>query len=297
MNSNLKIMKQLFFLLVIFLPFFAFSQKDTIYYYGVNGRIDNPEKKEIMKSVDYRGKNKIKVRTYKNSETGWQLIYTENIKVVSDSVFEIKMKGDEFSGQVTRVFETAANGFKFTDWMEKTIKRTGTTKSKVPLIFDGTVTENYNSGKTKSISEYRNNELISNKNLQPDGTSLVDNIFYSVDTEPRFEPGIGFIHQQIRQAIKDAKFDLLTVEGKMVVGLVITKEGKIDGVQIVKGISQTLNGILVNAFNKIDGAWVPAKLNGQNVNFFQMIPINFIYNKYDFDYLEMDRGMMYWVIN
>lgn len=297
MNSNLKIMKQLFFLLVIFLPFFAFSQKDTIYYYGVNGRIDNPEKKEIMKSVDYRGKNKIKVRTYKNSETGWQLIYTENIKVVSDSVFEIKMKGDEFSGQVTRVFETAANGFKFTDWMEKTIKRTGTTKSKVPLIFDGTVTENYNSGKTKSISEYRNNELISNKNLQPDGTSLVDNIFYSVDTEPRFEPGIGFIHQQIRQAIKDAKFDLLTVEGKMVVGLVITKEGKIDGVQIVKGISQTLNGILVNAFNKIEGAWVPAKLNGQNVNFFQMIPINFIYNKYDFDYLEMDRGMMYWVIN
>lgn len=297
MNSNLYKMIKLVIVLVIFLPFFAFSQKDTVYYYGVNGRINNPEKKDIMKSVDYRGNNKIKVKTYKNSETGWQLIYTENIKVVSDSVFEIKMKGDEFSGRVTRVFETTANGFKFTDWMEKTIKRSGTTKSKVPLIFDGTVTENYNSGKTKSISEYRNNELISNKNLQPDGTSLVDNIFYSVDTEPRFEPGIGFIHQQIRQAIKDAKFDLLTVEGKMVVGLVITKEGKIDGVQIVKGISQTLNGILVNAFGNIEGAWVPAKLNGQDVNFFQMIPINFIYNKYDFDYLEMDRGMMYWVIN
>jgi len=297
MNSNFYKMIKLVFVLVTILPFFAFSQKDTVYYYGVNGRIDNPEKKEIMKSVDYRGNNKIKVKTFKNSDSGWQLIYTENIKVVSDSVFEIKMKGDEFSGRITRVFETTANGFKFTDWMEKTIKRTGTTKRKVPLIFDGTVTENYNSGKTKSISEYRNNELISNKNLQPDGTSLVDNIFYSVDTEPRFEPGIGFIHQQIRQAIKDAKFDLLTVEGKMVVGLVITKEGKIDGVQIVKGISQTLNGILVNAFNKIDGAWVPAKLNGQDVNFFQMIPINFIYNKYDFDYLEMDRGMMYWVIN
>jgi hypothetical protein len=87
-------MIKLVIVLVIFLPFFAFSQKDTVYYYGVNGRINNPEKKDIMKSVDYRGNNKIKVKTYKNSETGWQLIYTENIKVVSDSVFEIKMKGD-----------------------------------------------------------------------------------------------------------------------------------------------------------------------------------------------------------
>ncbi len=297
MNSNIYKMIKLVFLLLIFLPFLGFSQKDTVYYYGVNGRIDNPVKKDIMKSVDYRGNNKIKVKTYKNSDSGWQLIYTENIKVVSDSVFDIRMKGDEFSGRLKRVFETAENGFKFTDWMEKTVKRSGTSKCKVPLIFDGTVTENYNSGKIKSISEYRNNELISNKNQLPDGNPLVDNIFYSVDTEPRFEPGMAFIHQQIRQAIKDAKFDLLTVEGKMVVGIVITKEGKIDGVQIVKGISQVLNGILVDAFEKVEGAWVPAKLNGQAVNFFQMIPINFIYNKYNFDYLEMDRGMMYWVIN
>ncbi len=275
----------------------GYSQKDTVYFYGVNGKINHPEKREIMKSVDYRRNNKIKVKTYKFDETGWQLVYTENIKVTSDSIFEIRMKGDEFSGMLTRVFETIDGGFKFTDWMGKTIKRTGITKSKVPLIFDGTVTENYSSGKVKSISEYKNNELISNKTWQPDGTPLVNNIFYSVDTEPRFEPGIGFIHQQIRQAIKDAKFDLLTVEGKMVVGLVVTKEGKIDGVQIIKGISQTLNGILVNAFNNVEGAWVPAKLNGKDVNFFQMIPINFIYNKYDFDYLEMDRGMMYWVIN
>ncbi len=281
----------------MFLPFLGFSQKDTVYYYGVNGKIDNPEKKDIMKSVDYRRNKKIKVKTYKNSETCWQLFYTENIKVANDSIFEIRMKGDMFSGRVTRVFEGVENGFKFTDWMDKTVKRTGTTKRKVPLIFDGTVTENYNSGKVKSISEYRNNELVSNQNWQPDGTPLVDNIFYSVDSEPRFEPGMSFIHQQIRQAIKDAKFDLLTVEGKMVVGFVITKDGKIDAVQIVKGISQTLNGILVDSFGKIEGAWVPAKLNGQDVNFFQMIPINFIYNKYNFDYLEMDRGMMYWVIN
>jgi hypothetical protein len=290
-------MKKLIFILIIALPFIGFGQEDTVYYYGVNGKIDNPVKKDIMKSVDYRGNKKIRVKTFKATETGWQPIYTENIKIVSDSVFDIRMKGDEFSGRVTRIFEPVEYGFRFTDRLGKTIKRTGTTKLKVPLIFDGTVTENYNSGKIKSVSEYRNNELISNKNWGPDGTPLVDNIFYSVDIEPRFEPGMGFIHQQIRQAIKDAKFDLLTVEGKMVVGIVITTEGNIGGVQIVKGISQVLNGILVDAFGKIEGAWVPAKLNNHDVNYFQMIPINFIYNKYNFDYLEMDRGMMYWVIN
>ena len=291
-------MKKLLFILIIALPLINLGQNDTVYYYGVNGKIDNPVKKDIMKSVDYRGSKKIRVKTFKATETEWQLIYTENIKVVSDSVFEIRMKGDEFSGRVTRIFEPLENGnYKFTDKLSKITKRTGNTKSKVPLIFDGTVTENYNSGNPKSESEYHNNELISNKNWLSDGTAIVDNIFYSVDTEPRFEPGMAFIYQQIRQAIKDAKFDLLTVEGKMVVGLIITKEGKIGGVQIIKGISQVLNGILVDAFGKIEGAWIPAELNGQDVNYFQMIPINFIYNKYNFDYLEMDRGMMYWMIN
>jgi hypothetical protein len=297
MISKFNEMKNLIFILIVVFPFLGFGQKDTVYYYGINGKIDKPVKKDIMKSVDYRGNNKIKVKTYKNSDADWQLIYTEKIKVINDSIFEIRMKGDEFSGRVTRIFEPFDKGYKFTDWMDKTVKRTGITKRKVPLIFEGTVTEHYNSGKMKSISEYRNNELISNKNWQPDGTELVENIFYSADNEPLFEPGMGFIHQQISQAIKDAKFDLLTVEGKMVVGLIITKDGNIGGVQIVKGISQTLNGILVDAFSKIEGAWVPAKLNGQDVNFFQTVPLNFIYNKYNFDYLEMDRGMMYWVIN
>lgn len=291
-------MRKLLFILIIGLPFFSLSQNDTVYYYGVNGKIDNPQKKDIMKSVDYRGSNKIKVKTFKAVENEWQLIYKEKIKVVSDLVFDIRMKGDKFSGRINRTFEPMENEhYKFTDRVKTQIKRTGTAKQKVPLILDGTVTENYISGQIKSVSEYKNNELISNKNWLSDGTPMVDDIYYSVDIEPRFEPGVGFIHQQIRQAIKDAKFDLLTVEGRMVVGLVITKEGNIGGVQIVKGISQTLNGILVEAFGKIEGAWVPAKLNGNDVNYFQMLPINFIYNQYNFDYLEMDRGMMYWVIN
>jgi hypothetical protein len=291
-------MKHLFLLVVLLFPFLAFGQNDTVYYFGVNGQTKNVGKQDIMKKLDYRRGNKIRVKTYKITETGWQLIYTENIKTVSDSVFEIKMKGDEFSGKIARSFKPTDGGFSFTDRLNNdVVKRTGTTKQKVPLILDGSVTENYNTGKIKTVAEYRNNELVSNKNWLPDESPLPDNIFYSVDSEPLFVPGMPFLHQQIRQAIINSKFDLQTVEGKMVVGLVITKEGKIGGVQIVKGISQVLNGILISAFGKIEGEWIPAKLNNQNVSYFQMIPINFIYKKYNFDYLEMDMGMMYWMIN
>jgi hypothetical protein len=90
---------------------------------------------------------------------------------------------------------------------------------------------------------------------------------------------------------------LTTVQGKAVVGIVITKDGEIEGVQIVQGIGQQLNSILVNAFNTLEGNWVPAKLNEKNVNYFQQIPINFIYNRYDFEYLELKGSNLYWMIN
>jgi hypothetical protein len=291
-------MKQLLILLLIVFPFIGFGQKDTVFYYGVNGKMDNLRKKDIMKEVDYQGSKKIKVKTYKITDTGWQLIYTENIKIESDSVFQIRMKGDEFSGRVTRKFEKLEDGtYKFTDWLDENIKRQGQTKSKVPLLLDGEVTDFYPRGRIKSISQFKNNELYFNQNWYPNGDVMIDDVFYSVDEEPQFEPGKGVLQEHVMKAIKDAKFDLLTVEGRVVVGIVVTRDGEIDGVQIVKGISQVLNGILVSAFNSLEGRWIPAKLNGKDVNYFLRIPINFIFNKYDFEYLELKGSNLYWEIN
>jgi hypothetical protein len=280
------------------IPLLGFGKKDTTYYYGVNGKIKDPVEKVIMQSVEYRGKTRISIKTFKSTGEGWQQMVTENIKIVSDSVYQIRIKGENFSGKVIRTFQTAENGhFKFTDKVKNRIKRVGFSTQKVPVILDGEVTDYYENGDKRSVAQYKNNELISNKNWLPDGTQIVDDIFYSVDSEPRFEPGMAFIHQQISQAINQAKFDLSTVQGRMIVGLVITKEGEIGGVRIVDGISQTLNGILVNAFENIKGAWIPAKLNGEDVNYFQLFPINFIYNQYNFDSLEFNSGILFWEIN
>ena len=293
-----KEMRKLLFVIIFFIPLFGLGQKDATYYYGVNGKIDDPAQKDMMKTIDYRGKSRINVKTFKSTKEGWQQIYSEKIKVVNDTAFYIRMKGDKFSGKIMRTFQPLENGnFEFTDRIKNGIKRQGITKQKVPMILDGEVTEYYENGRKRSVSQYRNNELVSNKNWQADGTQLVDDIFYSVEQEPLFEPGMEFINQQVLRAIKDAEFDLSTVQGRMIMCLVITKEGEIGGVSVVDGISQTLNGIMVKAFGNIKGAWKPAKLNGEDVNYFQLFPINFIYNQYNFDSLEYTGGMLFWVIH
>lgn len=291
-------MKHIVLVLIFAFPLFAFGQTDTIIYFGVNGKANHVEKPAIKKEIDYRAGRKISVSTHKENDGNWQLLYSEKIKVVNDSTFSIRMKGDAFSGRITRKFELLENGnYKFTDWLEDRIKRTGETKLKIPLFFDGEVTEFYNNGRIKSVSQYKNNELISNQNWLPNGEKTVDNIFYSVDREPLFNPGTGILHAQILKKIKDFEFDLSAVEGRIVLGFVVMKTGEIDGVYVIKGLASSLDNIAVQAINSIEGAWTPARLNNENVNYLQLFPINFIYNKYDFDYLELKGSMLYWEIN
>ncbi|TNF42789.1 MAG: hypothetical protein EP310_05545 [Bacteroidetes bacterium] len=291
-------MKNLFIIAIMLFSISAYSQNDTVYFFGVNGKLKEMKKQDIMKKIDYRGNRKIIVKTYKSTESGWVSIYNEKIKILNDSVYQIRMKGDEFSGRITRKFEKQDDGtYNFTDWLDNSIKRQGQTKSKIPLILDGEVTEFYPFGRIKSISQYKDNELFFNQNWLPNGDVLIDDIFYSVDEEPQFIPGTGVLHKHVTKVIRDYEFDLSTVQGKVVVGVIITKDGEISGTQIIKGISQQLNGILVNAFNTLEGKWVPAKLNNKNVNYLQIIPINFIYNRYDFEYLELKGSNLYWMIN
>ena len=148
-------MHKLGFILYLLLPLLVAGQRDTVYYFGANGVLTGFEKARVRKEIDYRRNKKIIVKTIKLEEDKEKLLYSEKIKVVNDSVYEIKMKGDDFSGQIVRRFErNEKGGYQFTDWLDERIKRTGTTKKKIPLIFDGEVTEFYPYGRIKSISQY-----------------------------------------------------------------------------------------------------------------------------------------------
>ncbi len=291
-------MKLLQFIILLILPIVVFGQNDTVVYFGVNGKLNNIEQREIKKEIDYRKKNKVKIETFKFNEGNWQQLFTEKIDIENDgAVFKINIKGKEFSESFARVFETENSGYKFTDWVNDNIKRTGHVLSKIPLIFDGEVTEFYPDGSRKSVSIYENNELISNRNWRANGDEYISNIFYSVDKLPGFTPGMGVLHNHVLKFFKSSGIDFSGFDGKMVVGFVVMENGGIDGIKIEEGIGSQINNVAVKAFATLPPNWEPALLDGEKVRYFQLFPINFIYHDYEFDYLDFSGSRLYWEIN
>lgn len=292
-------MKRLVYILFIFLPFLLAGQNDTIFYFGPNGKMSSGENPVLRKEIKYRGKNRIRVTTEKKSDNGtWTFLFTERIVRKTPDLFHIRIKGQEFTERIVRRFKLQPEGLlRFTDLQNEQVKRTGFTLSKIPLLFHGEVVEFYANGNKKSASVYENNELISNQNRKENGEKYIDDIFYSVDREPRFLQGTQALHAHVLKTFRESKVDLSQMEGRLVVGFVVMEDGTIDGIRIEQGLGLDVNNLALTAFHTLQGTWQPARLNGENVRFYQLFPINFIYREFDFDYLEMRGSMLYWEIN
>lgn len=292
-------MKNLAIILFILLPFLLSGQNDTAIWFGPNGKMNPGENPVLKKEIKYQGKKRVRVITKKQSDDGtWTFLFTERIVRKTPDLFHIRIKGQEFTERIVRRFEMQPDGtFKFTDLQNEQVKRTGFTQSKIPLIFHGEVTEYYANGNKKSVSVYENNELISNQNWNENGEKYIDNIFYSVEREPRFLRGTPALHQHVLKTFKESEVDLSQMEGRLVVGFVVMENGEIDGIRIERGLRLDVNNLALTAFHTLQGKWQPARLNGENVRFYQLFPINFIYREFDFDYLEMRGSMLYWEIN
>jgi hypothetical protein len=87
------------------------------------------------------------------------------------------------------------------------------------------------------------------------------------------------------------------LEGKLIIGFVVMESGDIDGIKIEQGLIPEINELAIKAFSSLNGEWQPARLNGENVSYYQLFPINFIYSNYDFDALELRGGSLYWEVN
>ncbi len=292
-------MKHLVCILFFIVPLLLSGQNDTTIYFGANGKIKPGENTVLKKEIKFPGKNRVRIITEKLADDGsWTFLFTERVRRKSTELFHIRIKGQEFSEQIERRFEPQSDGtLKFTDLQNNQIKRMGFTQSKIPLIFHGELTEYYPNGNVKSISVYENNELVSNQNWRENGERYIDNIFYSVEREPRFLRGTQALHEHVLKTFRESKVDLSQIEGRLLVGFVVKEDGNIEGIRIEKGLGLELNNLALTAFHTLKGEWQPARLNGENVRFYQLFPINFIYRKFDFDYLEMKGSMLYWEIN
>jgi len=278
----------------LFMVTSAFSQKESVVYIGTNGKLTTLENALFMQKISTKSPKACSVEFLMLKDSKWEKIGTEHYKKVNDSTWQIKASGENSKGVSRRTFAKQADGtYQFRDLDGENVTRGSYAKSIIPLLFDGTVTEYYLGGKKKSVSKYENNELVSNENWNADGTKYIDDVFYSVENYPFFNPGNPALHAHIKKGFQNAGIDFSSISGSMKIGFVVMEDGTIDGIKIVKGLGPVINGVAVDSFKTLKGAWTPAKLDYQTVRYFQEFPINFISNEGRIDFAEMRGGILH----
>lgn len=273
----------------------GFSQKETIQYIGTNGKLTSPEHAIFQQKIYTKSPKKTTVKIYNLNDKIWEKTTTDQYRLKNDSTYQIKENSKEFTGTIYRCFtKNPDQTYSFRDCIKGKTLREGDAKSILPLNLDGEVTEYYKSGNVKSVSQYKNNELISNKNWNDNGDKYIDNLFYSVDVNPTFVPGAPIINERLLSAFKNSGIDIASISGSLVVGFVVMENGKIEGVKILKGLGPTINTVAYNTFINLEGDWTPAKLNNQIVRYFQVFPINFIYKQQSLEMAEWRGGTLHW---
>jgi len=295
-TGNYFFVSTAFFFVFLFLSISGYSQKEAVIYLGKNGKHTTPEQAEIIQKTYIKSASEILVQSLRLKDAKWKKVYSEKFRKVNDSTYQVKSSSiDGKSSTINRVYYPLENNtFKFKDIHKNQTIRVGYSSTKIPLTLNGQITEFYQSGQKKSISEYSNNELVSNQNWNENGEKYIDNIFYSVDVEPTFVPGMKVLHQHLLKGFKDAGIDMSSISGSLIIGFVVKESGKIDGIKILKGLGPNLNSVAVESFANLTGEWVPAKLNNHNVRYFQVFPINFINKEQRFDFAEFNKGLLNW---
>ncbi|HAH23345.1 MAG TPA: hypothetical protein DCL77_06260 [Prolixibacteraceae bacterium] len=272
----------------------VFSQKESHIYIGTNGKLTSLSNAIYMQTVNVKSAKVSVVESYILKDSKWDKIGSDRYKKLNDSTFQVKGMGENSKRVNLRTFKKLPDGsFRFKDVAKEQVIMAGYAKSVKPLLLHGQVTEYYWGGKKKSVSQYNNNELVSNENWNEDGTKYIDNIFYSVDAFPFFNPGNTVLNEHIKKGFKDAGVDFSQISGSMKIGFVVMENGSIGGIKIIKGLGPVINSIAVESFSTLLGSWTPAKLNNQNVRYYQVFPINFKSNDNRIDFAEMRGGTIH----
>lgn len=272
----------------------GYSQKESTLFIGTNGKLTTIDKAIFIQKIQVKSSKKTSVHTLKLKDSDWEKLNTEVYVTENDSTLHVKVNGEDFTGSIYRTYYKQSDGtFLFKDRLKDVLVREGSAESVAPLLLHGKVTEYYKSGNLKSNSVYNHNELVSNENWNDDGSKYIDNIFYSVDEEPTFTPGMGVLHKHVLQGFKNAGFDLSSISGRIVIGFVVNENGKLEGAKILQGLGPSINIVALEQIKTLQGEWKPARLNNETVRYFQVFPINFIYRQYQLEFAELRKAILH----
>ncbi|GAB3764985.1 energy transducer TonB [Spirosoma pomorum] len=118
--------------------------------------------------------------------------------------------------------------------------------------------------------------MCSRKNVDPEGSGLVGEVYTVVDQPPAPAGGQTGLNAYLMQNLRyPAAAQRAGIQGKVIVSFVVTSAGKIADVQVTQSVG---GGCDEEAVRVIKGMpdWTPGQQNGQAVNVRTSLPISFI---------------------
>jgi periplasmic protein TonB len=139
----------------------------------------------------------------------------------------------------------------------------------LPLIgFSQTDTTYEYNGVVYKIEEQADNRFIV--------TEEQDTIYMFTEVMPEFPGGMSKLFQMIGSTLKYPNFAKDNdIAGKVYMSFVITKEGNVTNIKIVKGVHASLDKEAMRVVKLIPNNWTPGRVNGSPVNGNFLLPINF----------------------
>jgi hypothetical protein len=273
--------------------------RDTVYYYGANGRsAENQEDARISKKVKMVTRSCYRVKVMKRAGDSWELTRKDRIRTGEDGVQKIWRNEQTFFPRIIQrsMKKLHEDLYYFEEVKSGKITREGFSKSTIPLHLEGKIIEYYPSGKVKSESDYSDNMLLSNRNYNPDGSEYIHNVFYSVDELPSYLFGPKVFRDFVMARIAEVELPVHEINDEVVIGAVVMETGELTGIRVLKGKIPSVNSFLAETMALLPGNWKPAQLNGETVRYLLEIPFNFKNDFSQFQFLEFskDGQQLFW---
>ena len=275
-SNNLTRMMKIFFFWAIICPLNLFCQNDTIIYYSRLCRtITSSDSAYFYDKVEKKSKNEYLLSTYSKEDNKWNKNDENPIKFESNSSVIIKSKGSG-KEKTTRYFTRIDSGYLIKEYTGRVLSNEGYTKLIFPLIKSGYWKYfYYPTGNLKVETYYSDNQTITNK-FYVYGNYIIKDVFSMTDKKAEYEGGMENLLKYVAEHCNyplEAKERNIT--GRVIVGIIVMKDGSVDGVHLIKGANPILDLEAIRVASSIPDKFIPAEINNEKVNMLIAIPVTF----------------------
>lgn len=278
------IIRALLLAFLISIKVFPQEMKDTIIYFGINGRIVNKENAKSYKSFCKSSDDEYIVRSYFLKENKWETNgYYEKYLKINDSIIicEYYNYNDLLSSCKLLLKEINDSIYFIKEFSESDeLRNEGYYYSFPPILkTDKHLTYYRDNNEIHTISYYKNNELIDNIILNREGDTIATKVYYDVDILPKYKNDEydNKLRLDIQRIMRYPEYAAERgIQGKVYVEFIIMEDGSMHGINVVEGVATSLDNEAVRVIKKLSKGWSPGYLDNKAVKVIFTIPLVFV---------------------